>query len=77
MFPHVNTPSFVPVSTTAFLLGDATTTQSFLNDDAVDTKSFTIVVAVASAIDSGAIKKSTRYYLYLQTYQNLLIVICS
>ena len=56
---HVSTAAFVPMTTAAFLLGDATATQSFLNDDAVATKSFTTVVALASAIDSGAIKKST------------------
>ena len=65
---HVSTAAFVPMTTAAFLLGDATATQSFLNDDAVATKSFTTVVALASAIDSGAIKKSTSI---LSTSSNL------
>ena len=42
---HASTAAFVPNVIAAFLLGDATATQSFLNDDAVATKSFTTVVA--------------------------------
>ena len=56
---HALTAVVVPVTQTAFLLGDATAIQSFLNEAAVLTKSFTITVASASAILCGAIKKST------------------
>ena len=59
MLLHARIPTLVPSVTTAFRLGDATATQSLRRDAAVDTKSFTIVAAVVSVNDSGAIKKST------------------